>query len=113
MRALVNNASARQRAGGPSPVLGRCGDPKDRAGKRDLTEAELEIAGLLQQSTPDLRLAWRQLHRADPPLGLSRDMLIRALANQLQERMQGGARRALRRRLHKLTADFAQGRRSR
>jgi hypothetical protein len=105
MRALVNNASARQRAGGPSPVLGRCADPKDRAGKQDLTEVELEIVGLLDQSTPDLRLAWRQLHRADPPLGLSRDMLIRALANQLQERTRGGASRALRRRLQKLTAD--------
>jgi hypothetical protein len=38
-------------------------------------------------------------------LGLSRDLLIRALAHQLQERSHGGASRALRRRLQKLTAD--------
>jgi hypothetical protein len=104
MRASVNNASARQRAGGPSPVLGSYSDRNEGAGKRDLTEVELEIAGLFDQSTHDLRLAWLRLHRTDPPLGLSRDLLIRTLANQLQERTHGGANRALRRRLHNLTA---------
>jgi hypothetical protein len=39
----------------------------------------------------DLRLAWRQLHRTDPPPGLSRDLLIRALAHHLQEQSYGGA----------------------
>src|SRR5215472_12089825 len=51
------------------------------------------------RSTQDLRLAWRRLHRTDPPLGLSRDLLIRALAHQLQERTHGGTSPALRRRL--------------
>ena len=51
---------------------------------------------------PDLRVAWRQLHHTGPPLGLSRDLLIRALANQLQERSYGGLSRALRRRLRSL-----------
>jgi len=104
MTAPINNASARQRTGGPSPVLGRRGDGNDRAGRPHLTKVEVEIAKLSERSTYDLRLTWRRLHRADSPLGLSRDMLIRALANHLQERTQGGASRALRHRLHKLTA---------
>ena len=80
---------------------GRGGNRNERARKPVLSEIEDEIA---DQSTPELRLAWRQLHRAGPSLGLSRDLLIRALANQLQERTLGGASRALRRRLQKLTA---------
>ena len=36
-------------------------------------------------------LPGRQLHRTGPPLGLSRDLLIRALAHQLQEQSYGGA----------------------
>ena len=50
----------------------------------------------------DLRVAWRQLHRTGPPLGHSRDLLIRALANQLQEQSYGGVSRVLRRRLQSL-----------
>jgi hypothetical protein len=54
----------------------------------------------------DLRVAWRQSHRAGPPPGLSRDLLIRTLAHQLQERAHGGVSRALRRRLQRLTGEF-------
>ena len=104
MTAPINNASARQRTGGPSPVLGRRGDGNERAGTQHLTKVEVEIAELRERSTHDLRLAWHRLHRSDPPLGLSRDLLIRVLAHQLQERTQGGASRALRRRLQNLTA---------
>jgi len=102
MTAPINNASARQRTGGPSPVLGRRGGGDDRAGRPHLSKVEVEIAELSERSTHDLRLAWRRLHRTDPPSGLSRDLLIRALANQLQERTHGGTSRALRRRLQKL-----------
>jgi DUF2924 family protein len=104
MTVPINNASARQHTGGPSPVLGRRGDGNGRAGRQQLSKVDVEIAELTERSTHDLRLAWRQLHRTDPPLGLSRDLLIRALANQLQERTHGGTSRALRRRLQDLTA---------
>jgi hypothetical protein len=104
MTAPINNASARHRTGGPSPVLGRRGDGNGRTGRQHLSKVQVEITELTERSTHDLRLAWRQLHRTDPPLGLSRDLLIRALANQLQERTHGGASRALQRRLQKLTA---------
>jgi hypothetical protein len=46
------------------------------------------------------------LHRTGPPQGLSRDLLIRALAHQLQERAAAGAGRALRRRLQTLAREF-------
>ena len=67
-----------------------------------LVEVEPEIAGLLDRSTDELRLVWRQLHRAGPPVGLSRDLLIRALAYDLQKRTHGDASAALRRRLQSL-----------
>ena len=68
-----------------------------------MTEVDGQIAELADRSTHELRLAWRQLHRTGPPQGLSRDLLIRALAHQLQEQSYGGTGRALRRRLHTLT----------
>jgi hypothetical protein len=83
---VTRDASARQHAGEPSPVAGRGGNRNERARKPVLSETEAEIAGLLDRSTPELRLAWCEFYRAGPPLGLSRDLLIRALANQLQER---------------------------
>ena len=49
------------------------------------------------------------MHRTGPPLGLSRDLLIRALANQLQEQSYGGVSRALRRRLQSLAAASDKG----
>ena len=106
MKQSINDASARQRAGGPSPVPGRGGTWNNRPRRADIAEVERQIAGLVDRSAQELWLAWRQLHRSGPPLGLSRDLLIRALAHQLQERSQGGASRALRRRLQSLAGEF-------
>ena len=106
MKPLIHDASARQHSGGPSPVPGRGDNQNDRARKPSLTEVEVGIAELVDRSTRDLRLAWRQLYRAGPPQGLSRDLLIRALANQLQERTHAGASRVLRRRLQTLAGEF-------
>ena len=55
------------------------------------------------------RLAWRELHRPGPPQGLSRDLLIRALAHQLQEQTYGGTSRAQLRRLQRLARKFEKG----
>jgi Protein of unknown function (DUF2924) len=102
MRPAINDASARPRAGEPKPVHQRDDDWHDRRRLPDITEVERQIAGLTNRPTPALRVAWRQLHRIGPPLGLSRDLLIRALAHQLQEQSYGGVSRALRRRLQSL-----------
>jgi len=57
----------------------------------------------------ELRLAWREMHGAEPPRGLSRDLLIRSLANQLQERTHVAMSRTVRRRIEALVRDFEKG----
>ena len=91
MKLAIDDASARQDSGGPSSVPRRGGDRNNRPRRADGTELARDIAGLVDRSTQDLRLAWRQLHRTGPPRGLSRDLMIRALAHQRQERTEGGA----------------------
>ena len=109
MKSPITDASARQNSGGPSPVLGRGGERNNRARNAGLAELEGEIAGLVDRSTHELRLAWRRLHRTGPPLGLSRDLMIRTLAHQLQERADGGPSLALRRRLQTLAGELEKG----
>jgi hypothetical protein len=109
MKPGIYDASARPRAGEPSPVRHRNGNRHDRPRRPDITEVERQIVGLANRSTQDLRVAWRQLHRTGPPLGLSRDPLIRALANQLQEQSYGGVSRALRHRLQSLAGASEKG----
>jgi hypothetical protein len=92
-----------------SPVPGRGGNRTNRPGNADVAEVDRQIAELVDRSTQELRLAWRQLYCTGPPRELSRDLLIRALANQLQERTHGGASRALRRRLQTLAGEFERG----
>ena len=95
----TQDASARQHSGEPSPVANRGAHRASRLGGANVAEVDRQIAELLDRSTSELRRAWRQLHSSGPPQGLSRDLLIRAVAHQLQERAAGGASRALRRRL--------------
>ena len=109
MRSVIHDASARPHPGEPSPVRQQNGNRRDRPRRADITEIERQIAGLANRSTPDLRVAWRHLHRTGPPLGLSRDLLIRALAHQLQEQSYGGVNRGLRRRLQSLAAASEKG----
>jgi len=103
--AAASTASTGRQAyetGEPKPVHHRHRHRHDRPRRPGITEVERQIAALANRSTQDLRVAWRQLHRTGPPLGLSRDLMIRALANQLQEQSYGGVGRALRRRLQSL-----------
>ena len=109
MKPAVNDVSVRQDSGGPSSVPRRGGDLNNRPRRADGTELERDLAGLVDRSTQDLRLAWRQLHRTGPPPGLSRDLMIRALAHQLQERIESGASPALQRRLQSLAGKFEKG----
>lgn len=61
---------------------------------------QLEMLG--QCRTAELQRAWRRSRRAAPPLGLSRDLLIRALAYGIQEQAFGTMPKALLRRLKTL-----------
>jgi hypothetical protein len=103
MKPPIYDPSARQHSGAPSLLPSRGGTSTSSAG---VAEVDRQIAELVDRSTQELRLAWRQLHRTGPPQGLSRDLLIRALANQLQEGIHGRASRALRRRLQTLAGEF-------
>jgi hypothetical protein len=109
MKPAINEASACQRAGGPPPVPSRGDDGEIRPRRSDIIEVKRQIAELVDRSTQDLRVAWRELHRAGPPQGLSRDLLIRALAHRLQEQIHGGTSRAQRRRLERLSREFESG----
>jgi hypothetical protein len=109
MKPAINNASARPRAGGRPPGPSRGGDWENRPRSPDIIEVERQIAELVDRSTQDLRVAWREFHRTGPPQGLSRDLLIRALAHRLQEQTLGGTSRAQRHRLRRLAREFEKG----
>jgi Protein of unknown function (DUF2924) len=109
VKPAVKDASIRLDSGGPSPVPGRHSDRNNRPRSPDVAEVERQIAELVDRSTQDLRVAWRELHRTGPPQGLSRDLLVRALAHQLQEQTHGGTSRAQRRRLQRLAREFEKG----
>ncbi len=53
----------------------------------------------------ELRGEWRRLHRMPPPMRLSRDLLIRGIIYQLQERAYGGLSKAAARKLEQAAAD--------
>jgi hypothetical protein len=100
------DAAARQNSGEPSSSLGHGGERNNRPRNPGIAELEDEIAGLADRSTHELRVAWRKLHHTGPPLGLSRDLMIRTLANKLQERAHGGPSLALQRCLLTLAREF-------
>ena len=111
MKPPVHDASARQHSGEPSCGLGANDGRKDRL-RNPAWQLDSEIAGLVGQSTQELRRVWRTLHHTGPPLGLSRDLIIRGLADKLQQRAHGGPSRALQRRLQILAGEFERGARS-
>jgi DUF2924 family protein len=112
MRPAIHGATARQNSGEPLSVILQGGDRRSEPRSSKMDDIEAEIAGLPDRSTHELRLAWRSFYRGDPPLGLSRDLMIRALANKMQERAHGGPSRSLKRRLHTLAGEFEKGSRS-
>jgi Protein of unknown function (DUF2924) len=112
MKSTIADASAHQHSDEPSSGLGPVGARKGRLRNPDLAGLDGEIARLVDRSTQELRRAWRALHHTGPPLGLSRDLIIRGLADKLQERARGGPSRALHRRLQILAGEFEKGARS-
>ena len=112
MKIPIHDGSARQPSGEPSSVPGPNGGGKDRRRNPDPVGLDCDIARLVDRSTQELRCAWRTLHHTGPPLGLSRDLIVRGLADKLQQRARGGPSRALQRRLQILAAEFEKGTRS-
>jgi hypothetical protein len=77
-------------------------------GKRrdDRTAGDLEatIRELTDLLRPDLSERWRQHYRTAPPKGISRRLLIRAVAYGMQVKRYGGLKPAVRRQLRKVAA---------
>ena len=109
MKSPTHDASARHHSGAPLSGLSANDARRDRPHNQDLAEVDGEIARLVDRSTQELRRAWRTLYHTGPPLGLSRDLIIRGLADKLQQRAHGGPTRALQRRLRILTGEFEKG----
>ena len=64
-----------------------------------------ELAGLESLDTPQLRARWKTLYETEAPPRFSRDLLMRAIAYRLQERVLGGLKPATRRLLERIAQD--------
>jgi hypothetical protein len=62
-------------------------------------------ASLTSPAIFELRSEWRRLHRAPPPMRLSRDLLMRGITYKLQERPRGGLSKSTMRKLERLNLD--------
>ncbi len=71
-----------------------------------MSPLDVEIAALQGAATHDLRIAWRRLYRGEPPRCMTRELMIRAIAYRMQERVHGGLAPATKRRLHSLVAEI-------
>ncbi len=75
-----------------------------RRGDRTAGDLEATIRKLASLPRPELTEHWRQLYRTAPPKGISRSLLIRAVAYGMQVKRYGGLRPAVRRQLRKVAA---------
>ena len=73
-----------------------------RHGDRTSGDLDATIRELADLPRPDLTERWRQLYRAAPPKGISRPLLIRAVAYGMQVKRTGGLKPAVRRKLRKM-----------
>jgi hypothetical protein len=74
-----------------------------------MAKASIDISETLARLSAStifvLRGEWRRLHRASPPMRLSRDLLMRAITYKLQERPVGGLSKSILRKLERLNLD--------
>jgi DUF2924 family protein len=64
-----------------------------------------ELARLSAATIFELRGEWRRLHRAPPPMRLSRDLLMRGITYKLQERLLGGLSKSILRKLEGVSVE--------
>jgi len=70
---------------------------------------DAHLAAFEAAPLPQLRADWKRLTGRLPPIGLRRDLLMRALAYKLQERAFGGLDSATRKRLDQIAASVERG----
>src|ERR1700740_806124 len=75
----------------------------------DMAKSSIDIAETLARLSAatifELRGEWRRLHRAPPPLRLSRDLWMRGITYKLKERRLGGLSKSILRKLEGLNLD--------
>jgi Protein of unknown function (DUF2924) len=76
---------------------------RDKTAERDQLSAE--IAALLSETTFQLRERWKALYGTEPPPRVSRDLMKRAVACRIQERLLGGLRVSTRRLVERIAED--------
>lgn len=68
-------------------------------------DIEAEVAGLTAKSRVDLEASWRTCFGCEPPKGVKRRFMERAIAYQLQAKAYGGLRSVVRKALGTATRD--------
>ena len=63
---------------------------------------EIEFGPLADLPRAELATRWQTYYRVDPPKGISRQLLVRAIAYQMQAKRYGALKPASLRRLHKV-----------
>ena len=81
-------------------------EPDGDTARSAVNGIEQAIAALGDLDHAALKARWRALRGGEPPKGLSRPLLLRALAYAIQEKACGGLPSALRRRLERLGAEL-------
>ena len=73
----------------------------------DVAEMQDELTRLASLPGHRLRIEWRRQFRNEPPAGLSRDLLLRAVTYKVQEHAYGGLNQAAKRALRNLAEKMA------
>ena len=60
------------------------------------SNSAIEIGGLADLDLPALRQRWRELYGSEPPVRMSRELMVQAIAYRIQENIHGGLSRAAR-----------------
>src|ERR1700758_1583009 len=90
-------------------MTGSAATTSRRRAAADMEKAAINLAQELARLSAarifELRGEWRRLHRAPPPMRLSRDLLMRGITYKLQERRLGGLSKSIIRKLERLNLD--------
>ena len=78
--------------------------------RRTPEQVAAAVAALAATDRAGLVALWRTLYRSEPPIQISRDLLMLAVAYRLQERALGGLKPHVRRALERAAEDLAAGR---
>ena len=74
-----------------------------------MIDIEREIGALADLPRADLVECWRRFYRANPPKGISRRMMVRAIAYEMQAKEYGGLKSAVSKQLQRIAAGLVAG----